>query len=137
MKLFARIFTSLHGRLVKATGGFGGGSKDGSVLVLDHVGARSGKHYTTPLVFINHNGGYAVVASMAGAPTNPGWYHNLKAEPDVDVTVGKKTIAVRAREMPPAERSEAWSRFVLLGDRWAAYEDKTDRLMPIMALEPR
>lgn len=137
MKVFMRLFTTLHARLVKATGKLGGGAEDGSVLALDHVGAKSGKARQTPLAFINHDGGYAVVASMGGAPTNPAWYHNLKANPDTTVTIARRQVRVRARELHGDERSEVWQRFVGLGARWEAYEAKTERVLPVIALERR
>lgn len=135
-KFFMRVFTGIHGWLVKATGKLGGGTEDGSVLVLRHTGAKSGKVRETPLMFVNHNGGYAVVASMAGAPTNPAWYHNLLANPDVVVTVDRKEVPVTARELTGAQRSDVWGRFTSLDDRWEQYESKTERVLPIIALEP-
>ncbi|NNF11110.1 MAG: nitroreductase family deazaflavin-dependent oxidoreductase, partial [Acidimicrobiia bacterium] len=82
MKFLTRVLTSLHGRIIKATGKLGGGTEDGSLLVLEHTGAKSGKKRETPLAFLNGDGGYLVCGSMAGAPTHPAWYHNLKANPD-------------------------------------------------------
>lgn len=134
--LLMRLMTTLHAKLVKATG-LGGSGKPGSVLVLEHVGAKTGKRRTTPLMFVEHGGGYAVVASMAGAPNNPGWYHNLKANPDAQATVARRTTPVRARELDGAERAEVWEKFTQLGPQWEKYETRTDRVMPIMALEPR
>ena len=132
-----RIFTGLHGQLVKFTGKFGGGTKDGSILVLRHYGAKSGTERETPLVFINTEERYAVAASMAGAPNNPGWYHNLLANPDTEVIINKRTIPVRARETSREERAPLWSRFKGLEDRWEKYEARTDRTIPVIALDKR
>ena len=115
----------------------GGGTADGSVLVLEHKGAKTGKIRETPLVFINHYDGYVVVASMAGAPNNPGWYHNLKTNPDAVVTIDKKPIPVTATEVEAAERAELWKRLAAMDDRWERYAAKTDRTMPLMSLQPR
>lgn len=135
-KLFMRLMTTLHAKLVKATGGLGGGTTDGSILVLHHTGARSGKRRETPLMFVHHAEGYAVVASMGGAPTNPGWYHNLMATPDVTVTIDRTNTPVQARRLEGEERAEVWKRFTMLDGRWEGYESKTERVIPIIALEP-
>lgn len=135
-KLMMRLLTTLHANLVKATGKLGGGSEDGSVLVLEHIGAKSGKQRTTPLMFIHHGEGYAVVASMGGAPTNPGWYHNLVANPDVTVVIDRKSIPVRSRQLEGSDRDSAWERFVEMDPRWERYASGTDRVMPIIALDP-
>lgn len=135
-KFLMRLFTTLHGRIVKMTGALGGGTEDGSTLVLRHVGARTDKVRETPIMFLNHDEGYAFVASMAGAPNNPGWYHNLKANPDTVVTVARKTIAVRARELHGDERAAAWDRFTAMDKRWAQYQSRTERVLPILVLDP-
>ena len=132
-----RMFTQMHARLMKATGGMGAGTDDGSLLVLRHVGAKSGKVRETPLAFYTHNGGYVVCASVGGAEHNPGWYFNLKANPDTDVTVAKQSIRVRARELEGDERNEVWARFKANDDRWATYEARAKRTLPLIALEPR
>jgi deazaflavin-dependent oxidoreductase (nitroreductase family) len=136
-KFFMRVFTTLHGKIVKATGKLGGGTKDGSVLVLRHTGAKTGKQRETPLMFVNHDGAYVVCASMGGAPEHPGWYFNLKANPDVTATVDRRSVLVRARELAADERSEVWGRFKAMDKRWEQYETSTDRVMPLIALEPR
>ncbi len=132
-----RLFTGMHGKLVKLTGAMGGGTDDGSVLVLKHTGAKSGTVRETPVMFMNSDNGYVIVASKAGAPENPGWYHNLKANPDTTVNIAKQDIAVRARELEGDERNQYWDRFVASGDRWEQYEAETDRTIPLIHLEPR
>ncbi len=136
-KFLMRSFTGLHGRLVKATGGMGGGTKDGAVLVLRHTGAKTGKERETPLMFLNHENGYVVVASMGGAPTNPGWYYNLKANPETSVRVGKADVDVRAREVTGEERTALWERLTSLDKRWEQYQSRTERVIPLLALDPR
>lgn len=130
-----RFFTTLHARIVAATGWLGGGTEDGSVLVLHHVGAKSGRRRTTPLLFLNHGDGYAVVASMGGAPTNPGWYHNLLVNPEVTVTVDRTAHRVRARELTGEERAAVWARLTERDRRWERYASRTERVIPILALE--
>jgi deazaflavin-dependent oxidoreductase (nitroreductase family) len=135
-KFFMRMFTTLHGKIVKATGWLGGGAEDGSVLVLRHTGAKSGKQRETPLMFVNHQGGYVVCGSMAGAPEHPGWYFNLKAHPDVTVTVDQTAVPVQARELDGEERARVWSTFTALDKRWEQYASRTDRVLPLLALDP-
>lgn len=132
-----RLMGTGHAKLIKATGKLGGGTEDGSFLVLEHVGAKSGTKRETPLTFFNHDEGFLIVASMAGAPKNPGWYYNLKANPDVAITVDRKRIEVTADELDPAARAEQWKRILAHDPRWAKYETKTARVMPLLLLRPR
>lgn len=136
-KFLTRVLTQLHARVMKATGGMGAGTEDGSLLVLEHVGAKTAKLRETPLAFYTHNDGYVVCASVAGADHHPGWYFNLHANPETTVAVAKQSIAVRARELTGNERDEVWARFKANDDRWQRYEQKTDRTLPLMLLEPR
>ncbi|WP_151523794.1 nitroreductase/quinone reductase family protein [Serinicoccus kebangsaanensis] len=137
MPTLMRVVTTLHAKLVKATGRLGGGQQDGAVLVLDHVGARSGAARETPLMFVRHGEGYAVAASANGADSHPAWYHNLRATPDVTIHVDQQAIPVRAREAEPQERDEIYARLVAAQPRFAGYETKTDRIIPVMVLDPR
>ena len=137
MKTFFRVSTGMHGWLVKKTGKMGGGTKDGSVLVLTHQGAKSGKIRAIPLMFMNIDEGYAVTASMGGAPSNPGWYYNLRANPDTTIHVAGSDIPVRARLLEGAERDDLWSQFVELNDRYGGYASKTDRVIPVFILETK
>lgn len=137
MKFLMRLGTSLHAKIVKATGLLGGGTEDGSVLVLEHTGAKSGAKRETPLVFLNGESGYLVCGSMGGAPNHPAWYHNLKANPDATITVDRRAIPVRARELEGEERAAAWDRLTSSHDRWEQYQSKTERTLPLLLLEPR
>jgi deazaflavin-dependent oxidoreductase (nitroreductase family) len=136
-QMMMRAGTGFHAKLVKLTGAMGGGSSDGSLLVLTHRGAKSGKFRETPVVFVNHEGGYVVAASMGGAPTNPGWYHNLKAHPDTTINVARKDVAVTARELEGEEYRAVWERFAALDKRWEQYRERTERTIPLMHLQPR
>ncbi|WP_298889840.1 nitroreductase/quinone reductase family protein [uncultured Serinicoccus sp.] len=129
--------TTLHAKLVKATGRLGAGPQDGAVLVLDHTGAKTGTARETPLMFVRHGEGYAVAASANGADQHPGWFYNLRAHPDVTIHVQKRAIPVRAREAGPVERQEIYARFVAVHQRFAAYQDKTSRVIPVVVLDPR
>jgi deazaflavin-dependent oxidoreductase (nitroreductase family) len=132
-----RAGTTLHASLIKSTGKFGGGGDDGSLLVLSHRGAMSGRVRHTPLSFLNVDNGYVVVASMGGAPQHPGWYHNLKANPDTVVNVAGVDVAVRARETSHEERDRLWERLTSRDRRWANYQSKTSRTLPVLVLERR
>lgn len=133
-----RVGTSLHGKLIKLTGGLGGGTADGSVLVLKHTGAKTGTVRETPVTFVNHeDGGYVVAASMNGAPNNPGWYYNLEANPDTTVHVGSDDVAVSAHEVDGEEYDRLWARFSALNQRWEQYKSRTERTIPLVHLRPR
>ena len=89
-------------------------------------------------MFLDHDdGGYVIAASMGGAPNNPAWYHNLKANPDTTVHVGSDDVAVTAREVTGAEYDELWSRFSALDKRWEQYRSRTDRRIPLLHLQSR
>ena len=96
-------FRANHGKL-------GGMFEGGTMLLLHHNGAKSGTERVNPLAYQRLDSGYAVFASKGGAPTNPDWYHNLKAHPDVSVEVGDDTIPVRARVAEGDEREAIWTK---------------------------
>jgi F420H(2)-dependent quinone reductase len=106
------------------------------VIVLTTRGARSGKIRKTPLMRVEHEGRYAVVASMAGAPQHPVWYHNVKADPHVELQDGPEKWDMRAREITGDEKAEWWERAVAAYPPYADYQEKTDRVIPVFVLEP-
>ena len=106
MSVFQRTFTGLHAKLVKSTGRLGGGSCDGTVPVLRHVGAETGTVRGAPLMFVRHDNGYAIAASAGGAPRNPGWFHNLRTNSVTVINVAREDIPVRARVLEGRERHE-------------------------------
>ena len=120
----------------RANGGKVGGPFEGSPMILvHHVGARSGAERVTPLVtFPQDDGRYVIIASKAGAPTNPDWYHNLKAHPEVDVEVGTETFPVEVVELEGAERDSVWSAVKAASPGFAEYERKTTRTIPVLQL---
>ena len=135
-KLFFRLGTTLHAKLYRLTGGrfMGGGSDDGSVLVLRHRGAKSHKLRDTPLMYFTEGDSVVIVASAGGAQHHPGWYHNLMANPDTTVTIGADTIAVRARDAAD-ERDPLWRRIVEAEPRFGKYQESTDRTIPVVILD--
>ncbi len=122
----------------RANGGKVGGPFEGGTLLLLHsTGAKTGKERVNPLMYQQVDGGYAVFASKAGAPTNPDWYHNLKANPEAWIEVGTDRVEVKAREAEGDEREEIFERQKRAWPGFAQYEQKADRTIPVMILEPR
>ncbi len=122
----------------RANGGKAGGMFEGMPLVLVHnVGAKSGKEYVTPLVYLPDGDDVVIFASKGGAPENPGWYHNLKAEPNVSIEVGEKKLDVLATEATGDERDRLYSAQEAAQPQFAEYAEKTDRKIPVIVLSPR
>jgi F420H(2)-dependent quinone reductase len=105
------------------------------VIILTSRGARSGKVRKTPLMRVEHDGAYAVVASQGGAPTHPVWYHNLLADPHVELQDRSSKWDMTAREVSGAERQEWWDRAVAAYPPYAEYQERTDRVIPVFVLE--
>jgi deazaflavin-dependent oxidoreductase (nitroreductase family) len=136
-----RRVMGLHTALYRATGGrFGhkvpGGP--GTMLLLDHVGAKSGKKRTSPLLYVEDGENVFVIASKGGFPKHPAWYHNLVANPDTTVQIRSERRAVHARVATPQERERLWPIAV---KAYSGYEDyaarSKGREIPIVVLEPR
>jgi deazaflavin-dependent oxidoreductase (nitroreductase family) len=116
-------------------GKVGGPFEGGTLLLLHHTGAKTGTRRVNPLAYQALPNGYAVFASKGGAPTNPDWYHNLVAHPDVSVEVGTDTVDVQARVAEGEERDAIWKRQKKLAPGFADYEKKTTRRIPVVVLE--
>src|SRR4029079_9630536 len=99
-------------------------------------GARSGQLHRIPLMRVEHAGRYAIVASKGGAPEHPLWYHNLKANPHVELQDGSVTRDYLAREASGAERAAWWERAVAAYPDYAEYQTRTDRVIPVFVLVP-
>lgn len=109
---------------------------DKPVVLIRMRGAKSGKVRLVPLMRVEHDGVYAIVASKGGAPDNPVWYGNVTANPHVTVQDGTRNGAFTAREIDGEERSQWWKRAVAAYPSYADYQVKTDRLIPVLVLEP-
>jgi F420H(2)-dependent quinone reductase len=107
------------------------------VVILTTVGARTGKVRKTPLMRVEADGRYAVVASQGGAPSHPVWYHNLVAHPEVELQDGPTKGTYLAHEATGDEKREWWQRVVDAFPDYADYQRKTDREIPLFVLEPR
>jgi deazaflavin-dependent oxidoreductase (nitroreductase family) len=128
----AQIIEEFH-----ANEGRVGGMFDGvPLLLLHHTGAKSGKSRVNPLAYQSDGGRYVVFASKAGAPTNPDWYHNLKARPSVTIEVGADTIEVVASEATGEERERLYRTQAERIPQFAEYEQKAKRVIPVIVLTP-
>jgi len=131
--------------LYRATGGRLGGTwriaagfrNPVPICLLEHRGRKTGKVRTTPLVYLEDGDRVVVVASQAGRPEHPMWYLNLLAHPDVTVQIGSRRRPMRARVTEPDERALLWSRLLDLYADYASYQSWTDRVIPVVVLEPR
>jgi deazaflavin-dependent oxidoreductase (nitroreductase family) len=128
----ARIIEEFH-----ANEGRVGGAFDGMpLLLLHHTGAKSGKSRINPLAYQSDDGRYVVFASKAGAPTNPDWYHNLKAQPNVTIEVGTDTLEVVASEATGEERERLYRTQAERIPQFSEYEQRTERVIPVIVLTP-
>ncbi len=106
------------------------------VVVVTNLGASSGKVRKTPVMRVEHDGKYAMVASKGGAPEHPLWYYNVRTNPLVEVQDGPVKQDMIARELSGAEREEWWDRAVAVFPNYADYKKKTSREIPVFVLEP-
>jgi deazaflavin-dependent oxidoreductase (nitroreductase family) len=120
----------------RANEGRVGGPFEGAPMILiHHIGAKSGKERVAPLVwFPQDDGTLLIVASKGGAPTNPDWFHNLKANPVIDVEVGTETFKVSAAEVTGAERDELYEKIAAERPGFGEYQQKTTRKIPVVRL---
>ncbi len=134
--------TRIHVAVYRASGGRLGGHLPGwpqaRIALVDHVGARTGLPRTSPLICHERDASIAVVASKAGQPTNPAWFHNLMAHPETTVQLGRERRAVRARLAEGEERDRLWTEFVGFYPGYEFFaEHAGDRRIPIVVLDPR
>ena len=128
-----------HAMLYRASGGRIGHRLPGlpQMLLLDHVGAKSGTRRTSPLLYASDGENLVIVASKGGHPKNPAWYHNLLAHPDTTVQVGGERRDVHARVASDPEREHLWPLVVSVYPTYDSYQRRTDRQIPLVVLEPR
>jgi deazaflavin-dependent oxidoreductase (nitroreductase family) len=117
------------------SGRLGGRSSDAPLLLLTTTGAKSGRPYTTPVMYLQDGERLAIFATKAGAPTHPDWYHNLVAHPIVTVEVGPDTYKVRATIADDAERDRLYAIQAERVPIFAEYEQRTTRRIPVVLLE--
>jgi deazaflavin-dependent oxidoreductase (nitroreductase family) len=133
---FALWFNKLAARRIRRKGGKMMGF---NALILTTTGRKSGLERTSPVGwFPGQDGSRLIVASAAGAPGNPAWYYNIAAHPDqVQIEVDGRTLAVSAEQLHGPERAQAWEQITAAAPRFAQYQHKTDRELPIIRLVPR
>jgi deazaflavin-dependent oxidoreductase (nitroreductase family) len=134
-----RNVMKLHTLAYRATGGRLGHRFPGAPpsLLLDHVGAKSGKKRTIPLVYTRDRENVVIVASKGGYPKNPAWYYNLRANPDTTIQVGSERRPVHARVAEPTERARLWTKVLETYSGYGDYQRRTERQIPLVILEPR
>ncbi len=118
-------------------GKVGGHFEGAPVLLLTATGAKSGQQRTTPVMYLPDGDRMVIFASKAGADTNPGWFHNLVANPSAAVEVGGDTVEVKALVTEGEERERLFRKQAELYPQFADYEKKTTRVIPVVALEPQ
>lgn len=125
-------------RLMKLTGGRVRLSGSGPTVVVTHTGAKSGKRRTTPLAYFTDGEKVVLIASKGGAPSHPAWYHNLKANPEIEAWTHGEPSPYRAREAEGEERERLWDLATTMYSGYAGYQERApDRRIPVIVLEPR
>jgi deazaflavin-dependent oxidoreductase (nitroreductase family) len=120
----------------RSSGGKVGGQFAGApMIIITHTGAKSGKTYTTPLVFSKDGDKCVIIASYAGAPKNPSWYHNLVTHPEVTVEIGAEKFKAKATEVKGAERDRLFAEQAKMMPQFNDYAKKTSRKIPVFTLE--
>jgi deazaflavin-dependent oxidoreductase (nitroreductase family) len=135
-----RRVMGLHTLMYRASGGRLGHSAPGlpTMLLLDHVGAKSGTKRTSPLLYFKDGDDLVIVASKGGFPKHPAWFHNLMAHPDTEVQAGREHRRVHARVAEPEERERLWPVALKAYHGYAGYQERSKgREIPIVILEPR
>ena len=131
-----RTMGAVNRALYRASGGrIGGSFKGAPVLLLTTTGRKSGKPRTMPLLYLRDGDALVVVASEGGAERNPAWFLNLKADPAVEVEVGRTREQRRAREATGEERDRLWPKLVEMYGPYEDYQRKTGRTIPVVLLE--
>lgn len=118
-------------------GKVGGHFEGANLLILHTIGAKSGKERVNPLMYLPDDDRYVIIASKAGAPSNPDWYYNVVANPDVTIEVGTEELQAQASVADEPERSELYERMVAVAPGFEEYRQKTDRTIPVVILEPK
>jgi deazaflavin-dependent oxidoreductase (nitroreductase family) len=119
------------------SGRVGGMFESMPLLLLHHVGAKSGTERVSPLAYLEDGGRYAIFASKAGAPEHPAWYHNLMAHPETRIEVAGKTIEVVASEAQGEERDRIYDEQASRVPQFAGYQENTARQIPVVLLTPK
>jgi deazaflavin-dependent oxidoreductase (nitroreductase family) len=132
------VITSLNTWLYRVSGGRIAGSMDRApVLLLHHVGRKSGEERVAPLLYLPDGDDMVIIASYGGAPKHPAWYHNLKAKPETVVEVGRERRSVTAHVATEQERERLWPAVLELYPAYGDYQARTERTIPVIVLKSR
>ena len=135
MSLRVKTLSAIHRSIYSASGGRVGNRIAGMpVLLLTTKGRKTGKRRTSPLTYFEEHGAIVLVASYGGRPYNPGWFENLVAAGEAEVTIGREQRSVSGRRATPDERARLWPRIVETYDGYAKYQAKTSREIPLVIL---
>jgi deazaflavin-dependent oxidoreductase (nitroreductase family) len=132
-----KAFVDLNVRAYRLTGGrLGGKMKGAPVLLLDHVGRKTGRARTTPVLYLTDGDDLVIVGSRGGSDAMPAWFLNLMSRPGTTVQVGSERRAVVARQATPEEKQRLWPLLVEMYDEYAVYQQRTKREIPVAILSP-
>lgn len=133
-----KILVKIYAFLYRISGGVIGGKIVGlPVLLLTTTGRKSGQLRTRPLCYFPDGNDYIIIASNGGSDSHPSWYHNIKANPSVSILLKRKTLAVTASKVPEPERGKLWAHLLELSPWYLRYEQKTDRVIPLIRLRAK
>jgi F420H(2)-dependent quinone reductase len=136
-RLAWKLGSGAHAGVYRATGGklFGRMGKS-PILLLNTVGRKSGKKRTSPLLYVMDGEDFVIIASKGGASAHPAWYLNLVANPEATVEIEDREVRVRAEEAHSEEKSRLWQKMVEMYPAYDAYQEKTEREIPLLVLRP-
>jgi deazaflavin-dependent oxidoreductase (nitroreductase family) len=136
-RLAWKLGSGAHAGVYRATGGklFGRMGKS-PILLLNTVGRKSGKKRTSPLLYVMDGEDFVIIASKGGASAHPAWYLNLMANPEATVEIEDREVRVRAEEAVSEEKSRLWQKMVEMYPAYDAYQEKTEREIPLLVLRP-
>lgn len=134
---FLDLFSDANVWLYRRSGGrIGGRMGRAPVLLLHHVGRKSGKERVSPVLFLPHDDRLVIVGSKGGAASHPAWFVNLMANPLTTVEVASRRLRVRAREASETERADYWPGLLEIYPSFRTYQERTERVLPVLVLEP-
>lgn len=134
MKIMAKVHTAVLRASRGRIGNYMGGN---TILLLHHMGAKSGKKYATPVAYVEDGSTYAIIAAAAGQPNNPGWYYNLKKNPQTTIEIRGKPINVTAEVASKERRDQIWADVSAEFPQFNTYQAMTSRVIPIILLHPQ
>jgi F420H(2)-dependent quinone reductase len=138
MNPIMKVMAKVHTFILQMSGGRIGNQMGGQkILLLHHVGAKSGKKYATPVGFVQERNVYVIVAAAAGQPHHPGWYYNLQKNPDTTIEIMGKPIKVKAEVTLKEQRDLIWAVLSARFPQFDQFQQKTAREIPVVLLHPQ